>query len=57
VKSFLSKLIAAPMAFYIAIMSDPDIVLRPNNPDPYSAWFIYIAKMKKKIFFWRTYKS
>ena len=56
-KSFLSKLIAAPMAFYIAIMSDPDIVLRPNNPDPYSAWFIYIAKMKKKIFFWRTYKS
>lgn len=53
----LARFIVWIVAIYIAVMADPNIILRPNNTDPYRPWVIRVAKIKKKILFWRKYEN
>lgn len=50
IKNLIALVIVKLVCLYIVIMSDPDIILRKDNKDPYRAWVIRIAKMKKGLY-------
>lgn len=42
-----SKTLAMMQAIYIVLMTDPAIILREPNDDPYAPWVIALAKAKR----------
>lgn len=50
IKNLIALVVVKLICLYIVIMSDPDIILRKDNKDPYRPWVMRIARMKKGLY-------
>lgn len=50
IKHLIALVVVKLICLYIVIMSDPDIILRKDNKDPYRPWVMRIARMKKGLY-------